>query len=139
MATLISVVTTWVAERGDGGAPISLGSRRPGGTVSSCLKGGCKEGSSETDYTNSAILERLNLLVDQVKVIATRQDALEKAASSKPSAKDAGESPAGRSVRFPALSDGLNSGVGPPLSAPKVLEMVGPPPKTQLHRTVSTP
>ena len=131
-------MTSWVAERGDGGAPFLSAQEDPRGVSPVAAKASAKKAAAKR-ITNAALLEQLNLLVAQVQVISTRQDALEKATSSKPSAKGAGEQHAGRSVRFPALSDGLNSGVGPPLSAPKVLEMVGPPPKTQLHRTVSTP
>ena len=138
VAVLTALVTSWVSERGDGRAPFLSAQENPGGQSPIAAKASAKKAAAKR-VTNAALLEQMNLLVAQVQVIGRRQDALEKATSSKPSAKGVVEQPGGRSVRFPALSDGLNSGAGPPLSVPKVLEMVGPPPKTQLHRMASVP
>ena len=139
MSTLLPAVQTWIADRYDGGAPFQSAQEDPETKAPPAAKTGQKKTPAGKRVTNATILEQLNLITNQVQVLAVRQDALEKAGALSPSAKGAVGQQTGRAVKFPALSEGLPSAGGPPLSVPKTLQVVGPPPKTQMHRVASSP
>ena len=135
LSSLLPAVQTWIADKYEGGAPFHSAQEDPDVKAPPAVKGGPKKATAAKRITNATIMEQLNLIASQVQVLSVRQDALEKAGRASPSAKDVAGQPTGRAVKFPALSEGLPSGGGPPLSVPKVLQVVGPPPKTQMHRT----
>ena len=137
LSSLLPAVQSWIAERYDGGAPFQSAQEDPEAKAPPPSKTGQKKAPAVKRVTNASIMEQLNLITAQMQVLTVRQDALEKAGTSSPSAKDASGQQTGRAVKFPALSEGLRSGDGPPLSVPKMLQLVGPPPKTHMHKTAA--
>ena len=138
LTSLLPAVQSWITERYDGGAPFHSAQEDPEVKAPPAAKAGQKKAPAVKRVTNASIMEQLNMITSQMQVLTVRQDALEKAGTLSPSAKGVSEQPTGRAVKFPALSDGLLSGGGPPLSVPKMLQVVGPPPKTQIHKVAST-
>ena len=83
--------------------------------------------------TNAVLMEQLTSLASQMQFLAARQDALEKRGADRDVAVgDASGLSSGKPGKLPAVSDGLASVGGPPISVAKGLSLVGPPPRTKM-------
>lgn len=77
----------------------------------------------------------MNVLVAQVQDLAARQEVLEKKGVKSTEPVGAATAPsAGNVDKLPAVSDGLAFAAGPPLDAPKALNLIGPPPRTRMNQ-----
>ena len=94
----------------------------PKSTVAVPKKAGPKK------VTNPVLMEQLTSLASQMQFLAARQDALEKRGADRDVAVgDASGLSSGKPGKLPAVSDGLASVGGPPISVAKGLSLVGPP------------
>ena len=90
--------------------------------------------------TNATLVETINALADQVKLLSSRQDTLDQSVLNQAStARGAGDPVLGART-LPSLSAGLPVGGGPPCSIfSKAVTMVGPPPKVRAGSAVQVP
>ena len=90
--------------------------------------------------TNATLVETINALADQVKLLSSRQDTLDQSVLNQAStARGAGDPVLGART-LPSLSAGLPVGGGPPCSLfSKAVTMVGPPPKVRAGNAVQVP
>ena len=124
----------WLRERTDEASGFYSAQEDPGVAAK---KSGAppKKATAAKRVSNAALLDQMNVMMAQLQSLSVRQDALEKKTDVAPVSAGAAVAPSGGNVnRLPDLPEGLASVGGPPLDVPKALQLIGPPPRTQLGK-----
>ena len=134
LEALLGKVRQWLHERTDGTSGFYSAQEDPGVAAK---KSGAppKKATAAKRVSNAALLDQMNMIMAQLQSLSVRQDVLEKKAEVAPASVGAAVAPPGGNVnKLPDLSEGLASVGGPPLDVPKALQLIGPPPRTQLGK-----
>ncbi len=140
LSELLLVTQEWVANQGI--ERVNFYSAQEEQVPDPSFKAPTKKAAAPKRITNAQVLEQINTLVSQVKVLAARQDQMEKDGTGP--AKAALDPAFSNIAVVPPVSAGLATGLGvaPPAPVPfaKVAKLVGPPPKVrQVQTAVAAP
>ena len=140
LSELLLVTQEWVANQGV--ERVNFYPAQEEQVPDPSFKAPTKKSAAPKRVTNAQVLEQISSLVSQVKVLAARQDQMEKDGTGP--AKAAFDPVFSNIAVVPPVSAGLTTGLGaaPPAPVPfaKVAKLIGPPPKVrQAQQTTAAP